>query len=161
MFNRIIIFLLLFSLISFTLNLPSSAGFFKRHKTLKKKAIEQAVKKEEKKVLLVEIYANWCPGCKNIQPTLDKLTAGSTGIKLVQLDVSTPSKAKASAKLAEDLKVTDFYNANKSKTATVGVIVPTSSEIVSIFQNNNDEDDYMEAIKEAKTKEQALSIPQA
>ena len=157
MFKKITIFLILFSLIGFYE--PSSALFFKRHKA-KKQTVEQTPKKNEgKKILLVQIYASWCPGCKNIQPTLDQLLKETTDIELIQLDVSTPSKAKASAKQAEELKVADFYNANKSKTATVAVIIPTSTEIVTVFQNNNELNDYKTAIQEAKTKEQALKNP--
>ena len=160
MFKKIILFLVLFSLIGFGFYEPSSAGFFKRHKAAKNQTTEQAPKKnEDKKVLLVQIYASWCPGCKNIEPTIDQLLKENSDVELVQLDVSSPSKAKASAKRAEELKITDFYNANKSKTATVAIIVPTSTEIVSVFQNNNDLSDYKTAIQEAKTKEQALKNP--
>ena len=160
MFKKVIVFSLLISIISFFVINPSYAGFFKRHKAAKKQTVEQTTKKiEEKKILVVQIFASWCPGCKNIQPTLDQLTKENTDIELIQLDVSTPSKAKVSAKRAEELKVIDFYNANKSKTATVAVIVPTTSEIVSVFQNNNDLSDYTAAIDQARTKEQVLKNP--
>jgi thiol-disulfide isomerase/thioredoxin len=153
--KRIVIFsavLLLINSLS-----PATAGFFKKDKSKKKQAVTQTVQKaQDKKVLLIQIYASWCPGCKNIQPTLDQLTKENNDFELVQLDVSTPSKAKVSAKKADELKIIDFYNANKSKTATVGVFVPTSLEIVSVFQNNSVIEDYIQAINEAKTKEKSL-----
>ena len=55
----------------------------------------------------------------------------------------------------------EFYKANKSKTATVGIIVPSTSEVVNIFQNNNDIEEYKSAIEEAKTKEKSLHVPPA
>ena len=160
MSKKLIMFFLLLCSVLIAFNDPVSAGFFKRHKSSKKPVTEQAVKQEEpKKVLVVEIYASWCPGCKNIQPTLDQLVKENSDIELVQLDVSTPSKSKVSAQRAEELHILDFYNANKSKTATVAVITPTASEVVSVFQNNNDVSDYKASIDQAKTKEQALKNP--
>lgn len=159
MFIRRFVLLLLVLLLADSLN-SATAGFFKKGKTKKKQPAAQTVQKaENKKVLLIQIYASWCPGCKNIQPTLDQLTKENTDFELVQLDVSTPSKAKASAKKAEELKIIDFYNVNKSKTATIGVFVPTTLEVVSVFQNNSVVEDYIQAINEAKTKEKSLKQP--
>lgn len=164
MFKKLIIFLMLFSFIAITID-ESQAGLFKRNKTSKK----QSSKKEEttsqaeqgKKILVVEIFASWCPGCKNIQPTLDQLVKEVSEINLVQLDVSTPSKAKQSAKQAQELKIEEFFQSNKSKTATVGIIVPDSGEVVSVFQNNNKSSEYKTAIDEAKTKQKSLQSPEA
>lgn len=153
MIKRIITFLLA-TLILFT-GLESSAIFFKKSKGKKKETVKQTQVKEEKsKVLLVQIFASWCPGCKNVQPTLDQLSLDNSDFEFVRLDVSTPSKAKVSAKKAEELKIGDFYAANKSKTATIAVIVPSTKEIISVFQNNTDIEDYLEAIKKAKEKEE-------
>ena len=161
MLKKVLVFLLLFSLVGSTVNNSSSASFFKnfrKNKTVdKQNNIDEASKKtEEKKILLVEIFASWCPGCKNIQPILDQLIKENAEIEIIKLDVSTPSKAKASAQQAQSLKITDFYNVNKSKTATVAVFVPTTLEVVSVFQNNSDIEEYKVAIGEAKSREQAL-----
>lgn len=160
MFKNILFILILISFIGLNLNSPSSAFFFKKHKQATKvneRGTEQTA--GEKKIIIAEIYAGWCPGCKNIQPTLDQLVKETSDIDLIQLDVSTPSKAQASSKLAKELNLTDFYNSNKSKTSTVGVIVRKSGEIVSLFENNNKIEDYKAAIEEAKTKDKALDNP--
>ena len=163
MFRKIILIFMLVCLIEVTTSSPSDAFFFKRHKTGSKqstKSVESIEQKVgEKKIILAEIYASWCPGCKNIQPTLDLLVRDFPQIELVQLDVSTPSKAEASQKLAKDLKIVDFYNTNKSKTATVGVIVPTTGEVVSIFHNENNEETYKPSIQDAQGKEKELYQP--
>ena len=165
MFRKIVLIVMLISLIGITVNNSSSAFFFKKHKATNKQAAKSNVKVEqkagEKKIILAEIYASWCPGCKNIQPTLDLLAKAFPQIELVQLDVSTPSKAEASQKVAKDLKIIDFYNVNKSKTATVGVIVPTTGEVVSIFHNENSKDLYRPSIQDAQTKEKELHLPPA
>lgn len=154
MIRKGILYILIFLILGCNVFERSEAFFFKRHKTPKK---EESIKKVEvKKILVVQIFASWCPGCKNIQPTLDQLVKEVEGIDFVQLDVSTPSKAQASLKKAKELNISDFYNANKSKTATVGILVPETSEIISILENNNDLEEYTEAIDKAKTKQKAL-----
>ena len=160
MSRKIILILMLISFLGATLNNSSSAFFFKKHKTTNKHTV-RIQQSGEKKIILAEIYASWCPGCKNIQPTLDQIAKDFPQIELVQLDVSTPSKAEASQKVASDLKIIDFYNVNKSKTATVGVIVPTTGEVVSVFHNENSEDLYKPAIQDAQTKEKELHLPPA
>jgi len=157
MVRKVVLYTLIFSILGCNFFERSEAFFFKRHKTPKK---EESVKKEEeKKILVVQIFASWCPGCKNIQPTLDQLVKEVKGIDFVQFDVSTPSKAQSSLKKAKELNVTDFYNANKSKTATVAIFVPETGEIVSILENNNDLEEYTEAIEKAKTKQKTLENP--
>ncbi len=158
-------FLLLISLLSILVfDNPSYAIFKKKTGSENTKQAEKlkevkSGKKENKfneKILVAEIYASWCPGCKNIQPTLDQLLKEVSGIEYIQLDVSTPSKAKSSEKLARELDILGFYESNKSKTATVAVIIPFKRDIVSIFQNNNNVDDYKTAIQSAKTKQKSL-----
>ncbi len=161
MFKNIFLILMLVSFIGLSLNNPSSAFFFKKHKQTTKISRGAEQKTGEKKIIVAEIYASWCPGCKNIQPTLDLLVKDFPQIEFIQLDVSTPSKAEASQRIAKDLKIIDFYNANKSKTATIGIIVPTSGEVVSVFHNENSEEPYKPAIQDAQAKENELHIPPA
>lgn len=153
MFKRLAMYSVLISLFSVLTVSNSEAFFFKRNSAEKMRASEAKV---EQKIIVVEIYAGWCPACRNIQPTLDLLQKDVSGIQFIQLDVSTPSKAADSKKQAEELSIADFYALNKSKTSTVGIIIPESKEIVSIFQNNNEIKDYKTAVQEAKTKQKAL-----
>ncbi|MBI3308129.1 MAG: thioredoxin family protein [Candidatus Melainabacteria bacterium] len=148
MIKKVAIFLSLICLLGGTLLQPSEAFFIKKKKIVNKQVTE-AVDESITKVLVVEIYAGWCPACRNIQPTLDLLQKEEPNIKFVQLDVSTPSKATKSAELANGLNIVDFYKLNKSKTSTVGVFKPSSRKLVAVFQNNNEIDDYKEAIQKA------------
>lgn len=160
MLRKTLLALVAFLVIGFMFSQPVSAGFFKKFKSSKKHVKEQEVKENrQKKALIVEIFASWCPGCKNIEPTLELLIKDNPDIEFVKLDVSTPSKAKASEEQAEKLKIIDFYNANKSKTATVAVFVPSTLELVSVFQNNSDIEEYKHALKESEDKEHALRQP--
>ena len=144
-----ILFLLSFFVSTF--NTSAEAFLFKKKKSSGSTAAVQN-QQDAKKILLVEIFASWCPGCKNIQPTLDQLEKDVADIKMILLDVSTPSKSEASEQLAKDLGIQDFYRANKNKTATVGVITPESKETIAVFNNENNPDTYKSAIQEAKTK---------
>ena len=149
--------LLLACLITMAFNSPSEA-FFKKFRKNNKPTESSSNKQEEKeKVLLVEIFAAWCPGCKNVQDIVDKLVSNSSDIKLIKLDVSTPSKVKESEKIASELGILDFYKSNKSKTSTIGVIAPTSKEIIGVFYNDDDINAYKVAIQNAKDKESKVN----
>ena len=158
--KKLFISLILISLIGTITANPSDALFFKKHK--KSKETKQTAPQTAKSVNLIVIYASWCPGCKNIQPTLDQIEKefGNT-INLLYLDVSTPKQAIASLQKAKDLNIVDFYNVNKSKTSTVGIIIPKNGEVVTTFQNNNNLEDYKNAIQQAETKAKALENPPA
>ena len=160
MFRKIVLVFILVSFLETALCNSSEAFLFKKHKDNNQpvKAVKQV---GEKKIIIAEIYASWCPGCKNIQPTIDSLLKNFPQVELVQLDVSTPSKAEASQKLAGEFMILDFYNAHKSKTATVGIIVPTSGESVAVFHNENNEELYKAPIQDAQVKEKELHIPPA
>jgi thiol-disulfide isomerase/thioredoxin len=85
-------------------------------------------KKLQGKPVVVDIYASWCPGCKNIAPTLSQLRQ--------------QYGTKASMKMAQELGLTSFFNANKSKTATVAIIDPATGKVMKQFHNNSETADY-------------------
>lgn len=111
---------------------------------------------EKRKVILVEIYAKWCPLCKNIQPTLDLLLKDVPDIKLIQLDVSTKEKTEESLDIARENDLEEYYLANKNVTGSVAVIVASSREISEVLYNETNLDKYKESIELAKIKEKNL-----
>ncbi len=111
--------------------------------TLLAKADTALAKQLQGKPVVVDIYASWCPGCKNIAPTLSKLEQQyGTKMNLVVFDVSDAKTTQASMKKAASLGLTNFFNANKSKTSTVAIIDPATGKIVKQFQNNPELTDY-------------------
>jgi thiol-disulfide isomerase/thioredoxin len=89
------------------------------------------------KPVVVDIYASWCPGCKNIAPTLSQLKQKySTKASFIIFDVTDAKTTRASMKMAKELGLTSFFNANKSKTSTVAIIDPATGKIMQQFQNN-------------------------
>lgn len=104
----------------------------------------QALAKElQGKPVVVDIYATWCPGCKNIAPTLSSLQKIYQGkAHFVKLDVSDQNTTKASAQKAQKLGLADFFNAHKSQTSMVAIIDPSTGEVVKQFRNNSNSEDY-------------------
>jgi thiol-disulfide isomerase/thioredoxin len=99
------------------------------------------------KPVVVDIYASWCPGCKNIAPTLSQLKQRyGDKMHFVVFDVSDSKKTKASMKMAAKLGLTDFFNANKSKTSTVAIIDPATGKVTKQFQNNPELAEYTTVI---------------
>jgi thiol-disulfide isomerase/thioredoxin len=100
-------------------------------------------KKLQGKPVVVDVYATWCPGCKNIAPTLSQLRQQyGTKANFVILNVTDANTTKASMKLAKELGLTSFFNANKSQTSTVAIIDPATGKIMKQFRNNADLAEY-------------------
>jgi thiol-disulfide isomerase/thioredoxin len=111
------------------------------------KADTALAKQLQGKPVVVEIYASWCPGCKNIAPTLSQLEQQyGSKMSLVVFDVSDSKTTQASIKKATKLGLTNFFNTNKSKTSTVAIIDPASGKVVKQFQNNPELADYTAAL---------------
>jgi thiol-disulfide isomerase/thioredoxin len=89
------------------------------------------------KPVVVDVYASWCPGCKNIAPTLSQLKQQYSGkANFVVFDVSDSKTTQASMKMAAKLGLTGFFNANKAQTSTVAIIDPATGKVLKQFRNN-------------------------
>jgi thiol-disulfide isomerase/thioredoxin len=107
-------------------------------------------KKLQGKPVVVDIYASWCPGCKNIAPTLSQLKQQyGTKASFVVFDVTDAKTTKASMKMAQELGLASFFNANKSKTSTVAIIDPATGKIMKQFQNNAEIAEYSSVLNTA------------
>ena len=95
------------------------------------------------KPVLVDIYASWCPACKNIAPTLSQLEQQYAGkVEFVVLDVTDKATtAKAEAK-AKELGLSDFLAANKAQTGTLTIVDPATGQILAQHRNNANLADY-------------------
>ena len=107
-------------------------------------------KKLQGKPVVVDIYASWCPGCKNIAPTLSQLKQQySSKANFIVLDVTDAKTTKASMKMANALGLSSFFQANKSKTSTVAIIDPATGKIMKQFQNNAEITEYSSILDRA------------
>ncbi|MBW4623690.1 MAG: redoxin domain-containing protein [Cyanosarcina radialis HA8281-LM2] len=102
------------------------------------------------KPVVVDIYASWCPACKNIAPTLSQLKKDYAGkAHFVVLDVSDKAKTSQSEAKARELGLSQFFAANKSQTGMVAVIDPATGNILAQHRNNPNLADYTSVIDAA------------
>ncbi len=102
------------------------------------------------KPVLVDVYASWCPACKNIAPTLSQLEQQYVGkVEFVVLDVTDKATtAKAEAK-AKELGLSDFLAANKAQTGTLTIVDPATGQILAQHRNNANLADYTTVLDKA------------
>lgn len=105
------------------------------------------------KPLVVDIYASWCPACKNIAPTVSQIKREyGNKITFVTLDVSSKiSSAKAQAK-AEQLGLGKFFAANKTQTGSLTIVDPDTGNILAQHRNNSDKTAYSTVLDSAIAK---------
>jgi thiol-disulfide isomerase/thioredoxin len=105
------------------------------------------------KPVVVDVFATWCAGCKNIAPTLSELKQEYAGkVNFVVLDVTDKAKVKETEDLAAKLGLSKFLADNKSKTSTVAIVDPATGNILGVFKNNPTKDDYTKILESALAK---------
>jgi thiol-disulfide isomerase/thioredoxin len=91
------------------------------------------------KPVVVDIYASWCGNCRNIAPTLSQLKQQyGKKANFVVLDVTDRQTTMVAKETAARLGLSNFFDANKTKTSTVAIIDPATGNIAKMFQNNAD-----------------------
>jgi thiol-disulfide isomerase/thioredoxin len=105
------------------------------------------------KPVVVDIYASWCPSCKNIAPTLAALrkTYGDKATFVV-LDVSDKTTTAAAEKKAKELGLSEFLTANKANTGHVEIIDPATNTTLQKYDNNADKAAYTSVLDKAIAK---------
>ena len=102
------------------------------------------------KPVVVDVYASWCPGCKNIAPTLSTLKQQYSGkANFVVFDVTDSKTTQASMKMAQKLGLSGFLNTNKSQTSTVAIIDPATGKVTKQYRNNADLTSYTSVLDRA------------
>jgi thiol-disulfide isomerase/thioredoxin len=105
------------------------------------------------KPVIVDIFAEWCPACKNIAPALTELkkTYGDKATFVV-LDVSDAAKVKASEAKAKELGLSAFFAANKAQTGRVSIIDPATGKSLSDYNNEPNAAAYSSVLDKAIAK---------
>jgi thiol-disulfide isomerase/thioredoxin len=105
------------------------------------------------KPVVVDIYASWCPACKNIAPTISQIKQQyGSKITFVTLDVSDrASSAKAEA-TAKQLGLSKFFAANKTQTGSLTIVDPATGNILKQERNNAELTAYSSVIDAAIAK---------
>lgn len=104
------------------------------------------------KPVVVDIYASWCPACRNIAPTLSQLKQKyKNKVNFVVLDVRDRESVGDSNRMASKLGLSQFFNAHKAQTSTVAIIDPRTGKILKQFRNNADLAEYTTILDRAIT----------
>jgi thiol-disulfide isomerase/thioredoxin len=105
------------------------------------------------KPVVVDIYASWCPACRNIAPTLSVLRQQyGNRVHFVVLDVSDKAKVEASMSTAQKLGLAAFFAANKTQTGMVAIIDPATGKIMAQHRNNATATAYTSVLNKALAK---------
>ena len=108
------------------------------------------VKQLQGKPVVVDIYASWCPACKNVAPTLSQLKKEYAGkANFVVLDVSDQAKASQAAAKARQLGLGQYFDANKSQTGMIAIIDPATGNILVQHRNNANKTAYTSVLNAA------------
>jgi thiol-disulfide isomerase/thioredoxin len=104
------------------------------------------------KPVVVDIYASWCPACRNIAPTLFQLKQKyKNKVNFVVLDVRDRESVVDSNRMARKLGLTQFFNTHKAQTSTVAIIDPSTGKVLKQFRNNSDIAEYTAILDRAIT----------
>jgi thiol-disulfide isomerase/thioredoxin len=114
-------------------------------------AVGGALAKElQGKPVVVDVYASWCPACKNIAPTVSQLKQEYAGkVHFVVLDVSSQSSTAKAEATAKKLGLGKFFAANKTQTGSLTIIDPKTGKILTQQRNNADKSAYSSVIDSA------------
>ncbi|HBC43200.1 MAG TPA: thioredoxin [Pseudanabaena sp.] len=102
------------------------------------------------KPVVVDVYATWCPACKNIAPTVSDLKKEYDGkVEFVVLDVSDKSTTAAAEATAKELGLSKFLAENKNQTGSLTIVDPATGKILAQYRNNADKAAYTQVLDKA------------
>jgi thiol-disulfide isomerase/thioredoxin len=105
------------------------------------------------KPVIVDIYASWCPACKNVAPALATLkNEYKDKAHFVVLDVSDQATLAKSTATAKALGLEQFLTKNQSNTGLIAIIDPANSSVLLEKQNNADVATYKQTLDAFKAK---------
>jgi thiol-disulfide isomerase/thioredoxin len=111
------------------------------------------VKQLQGKPVVVDIYASWCPACKNIAPTVSKIKQQyGNKITFVTLDVSDKSSSAKAEATAKQLGLSKFFAANKTQTGSLTIVDPATGNILGQERNNAELTAYSTVLDSAIAK---------
>ncbi len=113
---------------------------------------------DKSKPTVAIIRADWCSACQKLEPTMmDLMSQYKDRLNFVLLDVTTDEKTAESAKTAQHLGISKFFEANKKNTSTVAVL-DQKSKILFKTAKNFDRDAYVRAFDDAVAKSKSMTM---
>jgi thiol-disulfide isomerase/thioredoxin len=90
----------------------------------------------DRRPYMLVVYADWCPSCQQLKPTLALLNDRYKGrIRFVRFDITSEATEAKSQEQAVKMGLGDFYEKNHDRTAVVIILDPSRHEV---FRTIND-----------------------
>ena len=108
----------------------------------------------DKRPYVLVVYADWCPSCQQLKPTLAFLNEKYNGrIRFLRFDITSERSADRSKELASKMGLADFYERNYERTSVVIILDSSRHEV---FRTVNDfaPDHYVAALDQQLSAEQ-------
>jgi len=101
-------------------------------------ALAQDRDNQENKPMVVVVYADWCPLCQALKPTLARINEEYKGrIRFVRLDVTDSATTAKSKMLARSLGLEQFFKENQAITSLVIIQSPGGHEVFRAIHDND------------------------
>lgn len=143
--KKVVSLILFFVAVSFSIpsNYSQTSGFSDTKK-LAKPEIRNL--KAQELPMLVMVHADWCPACRNIEPTWNFLKHKYQGkVQFILFDISTANTKKEAQETALKLGIEDWFNDNRSRTSVISLMSP-SKNVIKTYINESDRKVYQNDI---------------
>ena len=106
----------------------------------------------EAKLLAVEVWAEWCPNCRILDPELQRARMGDAlddlPVLFVKLDYTDKTTINQAKMLGKSLGLEEFMKANGAGTGYVALLDPTTKKEVARLTKDSKAIDITKTIKE-------------
>ncbi len=92
----------------------------------------------EKRPFVLVVYADWCPYCQNLKPTLALLNDKYRGrIRFVRYDITSDETTAKSKEMVTKLGLTKLFDGNEEKTSLVMILDASRHEVFRATSDND------------------------
>lgn len=113
------------------------------------------VKYPEAKIYAVEVWAEWCPNCKILDPQIEKAkldgALADKNILFVRMDFTDKTTINQSKMLAKSLGLEEFLKANGAGTGYLALVDVTTKKEVARFTRDSTAQDITDGINQHLT----------